>query len=352
MQKTILIIIIFVIILGVAIMKSPNNEEKYLIDDISIATFSGGCFWCSESTFQEQEGVFEVISGYVGGNETNPTYEEVSSGKTTHREGVQVYYDKTKITYQELLEIYWQHIDPTQKNGQFGDIGNQYKTAIYYSNENEKKLAEESKKKLNESKIYDLPVVTQIIPFTTFYPAEEYHQDYYLKQSGHYELYSIGSGRKKFIEENQEKIKMALENKNNKIENLTDYQVYITQHGGTEKPFENEYWDNHEEGIYVDVVTGVPLFSSIDKYDSGSGWPSFTKPIDTTSIIEKEDNSLGMQRTEVKSEDGDTHLGHVFDDGPQESGGQRYCINSASLKFISKDNLEKEGYGQYLSLFK
>lgn len=133
---------------------------------------------------------------------------------------------------------------------------------------------------------------------------------------------------------------------------LTPIQEKVTRHNGTEPPFRNEYWDNHEEGIYVDVISGEPLFSSTDKFDSGTGWPSFTKPIKEDEIVEVKDSTLGMVRTEVRSKDADSHLGHVFPDGPRDKGGLRYCINSASLRFIPKDKMEAEGYGAYLKLFK
>lgn len=202
----ILIILFFIILIGIGVLIMNNNTttkeiiEKEIPREASIATFAGGCFWCSESAFQEQPGVYEVISGYTGGTEINPTYQDVASGKTSHREGVQVYYDPKNISYEKLLEIYWQHINPTQDDGQFNDRGEHYTTAIFYQSEEEKKLAEQSKQDLEESNKFDKPITTKIIPFTNFYQAEEYHQDYYLKQSGHYKLYSIGSGREGFIQ--------------------------------------------------------------------------------------------------------------------------------------------------------
>ena len=331
---------------GNTTMENNTNLEQY-----SVATFSGGCFWCSEAAFQEEKGVIEVISGYVGGTTSNPTYEQVASGNTDYREGVQVYYDPKVISYNELVEVFWRHIDPTQEDGQFNDRGNHYTTAIYYHDATEKEIAEKSKSVLEDSKKFEKPIVTQILPFTTFHMAEEYHQDYSKKRNLHYELYAKGSGRKDFIEENWKKKEYEKPSDEELKKRLTDYQYYITQKQGTEKPFENEYWDNKEEGIYVDIVTGEPLFSSNDKYDSGSGWPSFTKPIDEDNVVEKPDFDLGIERTEVRSKSGDSHLGHVFDDGPTDKGGQRFCINSASLRFIPKNDLEKEGYGEYIELF-
>lgn len=341
-----IITLITLILFGGNLTMENKNLEKY-----EIATFSGGCFWCSEAAFQEESGVIEVISGYVGGTSENPTYEQVSSGNTDYREGVQVYYNPKEISYNKLLEIFWKHIDPTQEDGQFNDRGNHYTTAIYYNNEIEKNLAIKSRNDLNKSNKFNKPITTKILPYSTFVKAEEYHQDYYIKQSNNYEKYAIGSGRKDYIKKTWEKEEYFKPNENELKKKLTDYQYYITQHEGTEKAFENEYWDNKEEGIYVDVVTGEPLFSSNDKYDSKTGWPSFTKPINENNIIEESDYKIGIERTEVRSKSGDTHLGHVFNDGPIDKGGQRYCINSASLRFIPKKDLEKEGYGKYLSLF-
>lgn len=314
--------------------------------DYQLATFAGGCFWCMVSPFQKMPGVTKVESGYTGGHCEKPTYEEVCSNATGHYEAVQVTYDPAVIPYDRLLEVFWRQIDPTDPGGQFNDRGQSYQTAIFYHNEEQKQKAEASKKALVESFRFDLPVATKIIPASEFYTAEEYHQDYHRKNPVHYTMYRKGSGREGFIRQHwsKEKDRELLKKK------LTRVQYEVTQHDATEPPFENEYWNNKREGLYVDIVSGEPLFSSLDKFDSGCGWPSFTRPLRWDSLEEKGDMSHGMVRTEVRSKEADSHLGHVFTDGPDPEG-LRYCINSAALRFIPREDLAKEGYGEYVRIF-
>jgi peptide methionine sulfoxide reductase msrA/msrB len=339
------------------VQKSDLNKMD---GNLRLATFAGGCFWCVEADFEKVDGVIEAISGYTGGHTENPTYKAVSAGVTGHTEAVQVYYDPEKVSYAELLDVFWRQVNPTDSAGQFVDRGSQYRTGIFYHDDDQKRLALESKMMLEKSARFEKPIVTEITKLSQFYRAEDYHQDYYKRHKLRYKFYRSNSGRDQFLKKVWTSKKQGSNNRpgasrytkpaEDVLRKKTPLQYKITQRDGTEPPFNNKYWNNKKAGIYVDIVTGEPLFSSRDKFVSGTGWPSFTQPLVPENIVEKQDRSLFMARTEVRSKHGDSHLGHVFPDGPPPAG-LRYCINSAALRFIAQEDLKKEGYAEHVNLF-
>lgn len=355
-------------------LSERNVHETVLVGNTVTAYVAGGCFWCVEHDLENGPGILSVVSGYMGGTEENPTYKNYS--KLGYREVVEVLYDTNIATFADVVWQMIKHSDVTDGEGSFGDRGMQYAPAVYYATMEEKKIAEDIIAMINESRRFTKPLAIKVLPASLFYPAEEYHQDYAVKNPVRYSYYRNASGRDAFVQKYWTKEELAIygapveykKNSNKKATmnnneifvkpsqeelkaTLTDIQYKVTQEEGTERAFSNEYWKNEEEGIYVDIVSGEPLYSSTDKYDSKTGWPSFVKPIEKDAVVEKLEKSIFSTRTEVRSKIADSHLGHVFPDGPEDRGGMRYCMNSAALRFIPKTELRGTVYEKYLSLF-
>lgn len=328
------------------------------------ATFAGGCFWCLEADFQHLPGILSVTSGYTGGDTPSPTYDEVSQGDTGHFEAVQVRFDPALVDYRALVDWFWRRIDPMSADGQFCDHGAQYHTAIFYHSPDQEREAEASRAALAALSLLPRPIETEILPAGAFFPAEGHHQEYSKKNPRRYNMYRMDCGRDATLSRLWgSQVADPLFGYVPRLARMTPPEAElrkllsplayrVVREAGTEPPFENAYFSEHRPGLYVDAVSGAPLFASQDKYDSGTGWPSFTRPLMPGNITTRTDRKLLTPRTEVRSWHSGIHLGHVFDDGPREHGGLRYCMNSAALRFIPAGELLRAGYDLYAALFK
>ncbi|MDL2253011.1 peptide-methionine (R)-S-oxide reductase MsrB [Ruminococcaceae bacterium OttesenSCG-928-I18] len=308
---------------------------------------AGGCFWGTEEYLASIPGVESTEVGYANGKTQCPTYEQVCHEGTDHTECVKVLYREGELPLSFLLSLFYRAIDPTALNRQGPDTGRQYRSGIYYTDSMDEEIIRKSLEILQKE--YKEPLAIEFGPLENYWPAEEYHQKYLKKNPGGYchiddAMFTLAKNARVDPGKYAKYPENELKNK------LNEEQFAVTQKNATEPPFKNEYWNHHKKGLYVDITSGEPLFISTDKFDSGCGWPSFSRPIDPSVVRELKDHSHGMRRTEVRSRVGDAHLGHVFDDGPREKGGQRYCINSASLRFISLEEMQQEGYADFIPL--
>jgi peptide methionine sulfoxide reductase msrA/msrB len=321
---------------------NPNLGLTFDTDNLRDIYLAGGCFWGVEAYMARIYGVYDVTSGYANGDTMEPSYSDVLNG-SGHAEAVHVRYDPQYTDLETLLDLFFIVVDPTSLNKQGNDIGESYRSGIYYTDEADLTVIDVVI--AEQAGLYSKDIVVEVEPLDGYYLAEDYHQDYLEKNPNGYchiefdsiEEQELPSSAELYTKPSDEEIRSK----------LTDLQYRVTQEEGTERSFENEYWDNKEDGIYVDIVSGEPLFSSATKYVSGTGWPSFWAPIDEEFIVLEEDNKLLTPRTEVRSTYGDSHLGHVFKDGPQETTGLRYCMNSAAMEFIPYDEMDARGYGDY-----
>lgn len=321
---------------------NPNEGIVYQADRLKRIWLAGGCFWGTEAYMSRIRGVAETEVGYANGNAEVPSYSLLKH--TGHAETVRVSYDPAVIPLSDLLDIFFTIIDPTSLNRQGGDMGRQYRTGIYYETPADLPVIQAAVARVQMK--YEKPVVTEVLPLVNYFPAEDYHQKYLEKNPEGYCHVDFSSLPKSRNTEYTKPSDAELKQK------LSAESFHVIRENGTERPFENAFWDHHQKGIYVDIATGQPLFVSSDKFDSGCGWPSFSRPVEDSAVYEKTDGSFGMRRTEVRSEIGDSHLGHVFTDGPKELGGLRYCINSAALRFIPLEQMKEEGYEKWIKSVK
>lgn len=355
MKKRTILLLLGALFLGIAGVKAMQNQgQEDQMKSKKEIYLAGGCFWGTQHYLKQIRGVLSTEVGYANGRGKNPDYKTVCTSQSGFAETVKVVYDPAVISLEKLLDLYYEMIDPTSHNKQGNDVGSQYRAGIFYSDKADQPIIKASLGRLATH--YTEPITVECVPLKNYYRAEEYHQDYLDKNPGGYchipqQLFEKAKSANRSTTEPTAKKYVRMNQKDLK-KKLTPMQYAVTQENGTERPFTNEYWNEFREGIYVDITTGEPLFVSTDKFESNCGWPSFSKPIDKSLVMEKNDLTHGMKRIEIRSKTGNAHLGHVFNDGPADKGGLRYCINSAALRFIPKEEMKKEGYGVYIKLIK